>query len=227
MADDSRRLLVATGNAKKLKEIEAIIRDVCGDACPDLVTTVAAGVASPEETGSTFAENALIKALHGFRATGLVTVADDSGLMVDALNGAPGVYSARYAGRDGDDAANNAKMVAALAKVPQAARGASFRSAVAVVFPAADAARVPGAVVSRKVPDVGFVIAEGRVDGVMVDAPRGEGGFGYDPYFLHVATGKTFAELAPAEKHALSHRGEALGQLRAVFAGLFGEKATS
>jgi XTP/dITP diphosphohydrolase len=184
------RVLLATGNAGKLAEIRALVADVplewVGLAeFPD--------VPEAEETGASFAENARLKARHYAAATGLPTLADDSGLVVDALGGEPGVHSARYAGLPRDDAANNRKLVAALAGVPAEQRSARFRCCMAFVHDGAVALETQGAV-------------EGRI----VDTPRGENGFGYDPHFYLPELERTLAELPPAEKNARSHRGRAL-----------------
>ena len=194
--DPAATIVVATGNAHKLVEIEAIL----SEALPG-TRFVALGQLGdfddPEETGTTFAENALIKAHAAVAETGLAAVADDSGLVVDALDGAPGVYSARYAGVHGDDAANNAKLMSELADVPEAERTARFMSVVALVR--ADGTELTGT---------------GACEGHVGFEGRGEYGFGYDPFFLPNDTpGKTMAELTPEEKNAISHRFRALKDL--------------
>jgi XTP/dITP diphosphohydrolase len=158
-----------------------------------------AAVDEAPETGATFEENALAKARDAFRASGLATVADDSGLEVDALNGMPGVLSARWSGRHGDDSANTALLLAQLGEVPDARRGAAFVSACALVYRAGDAPKE--------------TVVRGTWPGSIVRAPRGEGGFGYDPVFLPSGSNRTAAQLSPAEKDAVSHRGRALGLL--------------
>ena len=193
--DPAATIVVATGNAHKLTEIEAIL----GKVMPE-VRFVALGqlgdFEDPEENGTTFLENAIIKAQAAVEETGLMAIADDSGLVVDALGGEPGVYSARYAGVHGDDAANNAKLLRELAGVGEGGRTARFVSCVAFV---ADGVRTCG---------VGF--CEGRVG----FEGRGEYGFGYDPLFLPDDTpGKTMAELLPEEKNAISHRRHAIEAL--------------
>lgn len=191
--DPKRTIVVATGNMHKLTEIEAIL----SGALPD-VRFVALGqlgdFEDPEENGTTFLENAIIKAQAAVEATGLAAIADDSGLVVDALNGEPGVYSARYAGVHGDDAANNAKLLANMDGVADADRTARFMSVIALI----DAE--------------GFVLTgTGSCEGVIGHKCRGEFGFGYDPLFLPLDTpGKTMAELTPDEKNAISHRFHAL-----------------
>ena len=196
--DPTRTIVVATGNAHKLTEIEAILSQVLPDT-----RFVALGqlgeFEDPEETGTTFLENALIKAEAAVAATGLAAIADDSGLVVDALDGEPGVYSARYAGVHGDDAANNAKLLANLADTPDAERTARFMSVVALI--AADGSVLTGT---------------GACEGVIAHEGRGTNGFGYDPLFLPLDTpGKTMAELTPQEKNAISHRFHALQDLSA------------
>ena len=150
------------------------------------------------ETGATFEENALAKARDAFRATGLASVADDSGLEVDALNGMPGVLSARWSGRHGEDLANTALLLGQLQDVPDSRRGAAFVSACALVS------------------DGGEVVVRGVWPGSIVREPRGDGGFGYDPVFLPAGSDRTAGELTPAEKDAVSHRGRALAALLPV-----------
>lgn len=196
--DPKRTIVVATGNAHKLTEIEAILSEVLPE-----VRFVALGqlgdFEDPEETGTTFVENAIIKAEAAVAATGLAAIADDSGLVVDALAGEPGVYSARYAGVHGDDAANNAKLLDKLGDTPDAERTARFMSVVALI----DAS---GCVLT----------GTGACEGAIAREGRGEHGFGYDPLFLPVDTpGKTMAELTPEEKNAISHRFHALQDLSA------------
>lgn len=196
--DPKRTIVVATGNAHKLTEIEAILSQVLPD-----VRFVALGqlgdFEDPEENGSTFVENAIIKAEAAVAATGLAAIADDSGLVVDALNGEPGVYSARYAGTHGDDEANNAKLLDKMQEVADADRTARFMSVVALI----DAA---GCVLT----------GTGACEGMIAREGRGSFGFGYDPLFLPTDTpGKTMAELTPEEKNAISHRFHALEDLSA------------
>jgi XTP/dITP diphosphohydrolase len=193
------RVVVATGNAHKLAEIGRILEGL--DV--QLVAMTELGVPSPVEDGDTFEANALLKARACAEATGLASIADDSGLEVDALDGAPGVRSARYAGVAGEramvDAANNAKLVAELTGVPDDARTARFVCAAAVVMP-----------------DGEEEVVRGTMEGHIVAEPRGAHGFGYDPYFVSVGAGdgRTNAELLPVEKDAISHRGDAFRRLR-------------
>jgi XTP/dITP diphosphohydrolase len=192
------KLVIASGNAGKLREIRAAL-----DGLPfDVVSQSALGVAPAPETGSTFLSNALLKARHAAAATGAAALADDSGLEVDALGGAPGIHSARYAGAGGD-AANNAKLLAALAGRPLQERSARYRCAVAFVDGRRDAAPLT---------------AEGVWEGYILDTPRGSGGFGYDPYFWLPDLDLTAAELALEEKNRRSHRGAALRSLRTQLA---------
>jgi XTP/dITP diphosphohydrolase len=165
----------------------------------ELTSSAELGLSSPEETGASFLANALLKARHAAHLSGSAAVADDSGLEVDALHGAPGIYSARYAGAGADDAANNAKLMRALAGLPLAQRRARYRCALVFVENAAGAAPL---------------VAEADWEGLILDAPRGGGGFGYDPYFWLPDLRKTAAELPPAEKNRLSHRGKAMRALR-------------
>jgi XTP/dITP diphosphohydrolase len=185
-------VLLATRNPHKLAELRRILADVQ----PDL-RVIGLDDAAPydevPETAATFADNALTKARVGALATGLITVADDSGLAVDALNGMPGVLSARWSGRHGDDAANLRLLLDQIVDVPDGRRGAAFVCAAALATPSG-----------------GQVVVEGQMPGRLVRQPRGHNGFGYDPIF--VAEGKTLTngELPPAEKDAISHRGKAL-----------------
>jgi XTP/dITP diphosphohydrolase len=191
-----RRLIIATGNPGKLREFQALLEGL--PFAP--IDQASVGVAAPEETGTTFFSNALLKARHAAEATGEPAIADDSGLEVDALGGAPGVYSARYAGPGADDAANNAKLLRALAGVPPRERRARYRC-VLVYLEGPD--------------DLAPLSAIGTWDGYIVDAPRGAGGFGYDPHFWLPDLEMTAAQLDPAEKNRLSHRGRAMRELRA------------
>lgn len=189
------RFVVATHNRKKLEELSRILSALDIEA----VTGDQIGVvlSEPDETGVTFEENARIKAESACRETGLPAVADDSGLMVDALDGAPGVHSARYAGTGASDADRNAKLLNALKDTPKERRTAKFVSVICCVFPDGD-----------------VVTARGECPGRIAYAPRGEDGFGYDPLFIVdgglPGAGKTFAELTGEEKDAVSHRGNAL-----------------
>lgn len=191
------RVVVATGNAGKLRELTALLDGL--DL--QLIAQSEMGILPVEETGTTFAENALLKAHHAARCAGLAAIADDSGLEVDALQGAPGLYSARFAGPGSDDAANNAKLLRALAGVPDEARGARYQCVLVFVNGPQDPAPI---------------VAQGCWEGRIVDTPRGSGGFGYDPYFWLPDRGCTAAELDAAEKNRISHRGQAMRQLRAA-----------
>lgn len=182
------RFVLATHNPGKLREMGEILKDFGIEVVSprDLGITV-----DVEETGTTFAENAMLKAKAICKAAGLPAIADDSGLCVDALNGAPGVYSARYGGEGMDDKGRYMLLLSSLRGAPT--RAAHFACAVACAFPNGDT-----------------LTAEGRCDGSIAYAPLGEGGFGYDPVFLLPGTGKTFGQLTQEEKSAVSHRGRAL-----------------
>lgn len=195
------RFVLASGNAGKVVELEQLL----AGTGVELVAQTSLGVSDADETGLTFVENALIKARHAARITGLPALADDSGICVDALDGAPGLYAARYAGTHGDSAANNAKLLRELDGVPSDKRTAYF---IAVL------------VVLRHADDPAPLIAEGRWHGRILEAPRGEGGFGYDPLFLPDGHDVSAAELDFALKNRLSHRGQALDVLKARFAEL-------
>jgi XTP/dITP diphosphohydrolase len=206
----SRRLVVATGNAHKLEEIRRLLGACVPEVATqqlELVPMTELGVPSPVEDGDTFEANALIKARACVAATGLPALADDSGLEVDALAGEPGVRSARYAGEDATDGANNAALVAALADVPADRRQGRFVCVAALVT-------ADGRELTRR----------GTVEGRIVDEPRGDQGFGYDPHFVADATtdGRTNGELSPAEKDAISHRGEAFRRIAEDVARLLG-----
>lgn len=194
------RIVLASGNAGKVIELEQLLERTG----VQLVAQTSLGVTDADETGLTFVENALIKARHAARATGLPALADDSGICVDALDGAPGLYAARYAGTHGDSAANNAKLLRELDGVPPEKRGAYF---IAVL------------VLLRHADDPAPLIAEGRWYGRILEAPQGEGGFGYDPLFLPDGHDVSAAELDFALKNRLSHRGQALERLKARLAG--------
>ncbi|HLZ36453.1 MAG TPA: RdgB/HAM1 family non-canonical purine NTP pyrophosphatase [Mycobacteriales bacterium] len=204
------RVVLATRNAGKLAELRRIL----GTSAPDVelvgldaeaLAGAPAGAEVPEvpETGRTFEENALLKARAVAAATGLPAVADDSGLCVDALGGMPGVLSARWAGRHGDDEANLRLVLAQLAEVPDHRRSAHFVCVAAAV-----------------VPGLGERVAEGRLDGTLTREPRGSNGFGYDPIFVPDGERHTAAELAPADKDAISHRGRAFRALAPQLAAL-------
>lgn len=192
------RLLLASRNAKKLRELRQVVADA------GIVGLEVVGLDEvdpfdelPEDAPS-FEGNALIKARQGYAETGLPCLADDSGICVDALNGMPGVLSARWSGRHGDDAANTALLLAQLADTPDERRGGEFVSACALVDG-------PGG--------AGEITVRGTWRGAILREPHGDGGFGYDPVFLPEGSARTAAELSPAEKNAISHRARALAQL--------------
>ncbi len=193
-----KKLVLASHNAKKAAELRALLEPLGFDLRP---LTDFPGAPEPEETGETFGENAGIKASSALAFTGLPALADDSGLEVDALGGAPGVRSARFAGEAADDAENNALLLRRLEGVPEERRTARFVSVVALAR-----AGVP------------LLLFRGGCEGRILFAPEGEGGFGYDPLFLSADLGKSFAAASREEKNAISHRGRALAQLRAALA---------
>lgn len=188
------RVVLASGNAGKVEELS---RQLAGTGI-ELVSQRALGLGGAAETAVTFVENALLKARHTAEGSGLPAIADDSGLAVDALDGAPGVYSARYAGPEGDDAANNQRLLRELSGLPAERRGAAFHCVLVYLRHAADPAPL---------------IAHGLWRGRIAEAPRGANGFGYDPLFVVPELGCTAAELEAAEKDARSHRGQALRAL--------------
>ncbi|MGD9602764.1 MAG: RdgB/HAM1 family non-canonical purine NTP pyrophosphatase [Gammaproteobacteria bacterium] len=202
----ARDVVLATGNPGKVRELQALLAGTAWRVIPQ------SALAVPEaaETGLSFIENALIKARHAAQVTGLPAIADDSGLACDALHGAPGIWSARYAGLGAGDADNVRKLLEALHDVPLAARGARFLCAMVFVAHAADPCPV---------------IAEGAWAGRIAQAPRGARGFGYDPVFEVPGTAWTAAELDPADKQARSHRGQALRALVARLADAQGAHA--
>jgi len=194
----THRLVLATRNQGKIDELRRILTDLAGaqNQSIQLVGTDEFDLEDVEETGDTFAANALIKARAVAEATGLPAVADDSGLCVDALNGMPGIYSARWSGKHGDDQANLELLLAQLSHVPADRRGAHFACAAALV-----------------VPGVAEIVEEGRIYGQIISQPKGNGGFGYDPIFMPVGLSTTMAELKADEKDAISHRGLAFRAL--------------
>ena len=198
--DKKMTVVLASRNKGKLAELSRLLGEQLGDVLTLLSLDDIGFEGEIEENGTTFAENALLKA-QAIAARGYIALADDSGLAVDALDGAPGVYSARYAGTHGDDAANNHKLLAALADATD--RTASFVCVFACAFPDG---RAP-------------IVAEGRVTGEILTAPRGQGGFGYDPLFYYPPFGKSFAELSGEEKNTVSHRGAAVRAFAALLAG--------
>lgn len=194
------RLVLATRNGKKLRELQEILSDL-----PLELLTLEHFPDVPEvaETGSTFEENAELKARAVAQATRCWALADDSGLVVDALGGRPGIYSARYAGESATDASNRSKLLAELKGIPGRTRTARFVCVVALVSP-----------------EGALYLHRGECEGVILDEERGTGGFGYDPLFWVESAGQTMAELPAEAKHRLSHRGRALEQLRRTLGGL-------
>ena len=187
-------LVLASGNQKKLDEMRAILEPLTLKVVPQSDFQVP----EAEETGLTFVENAILKARNAAAHTGLPAIADDSGLEVDALNGAPGIYSARFSGADASDAKNNALLIDMLGDLPDAPRTARYQAVL---------------VLMRHPDDPTPLICQGTWEGEILLAPRGNGGFGYDPHFLIPELGVTAAEMDPAEKNRVSHRGRALKAL--------------
>ncbi|MDP4805157.1 MAG: RdgB/HAM1 family non-canonical purine NTP pyrophosphatase [Candidatus Nanopelagicales bacterium] len=196
----SARVVLATRNNHKVTELRRILADV--DVQVELLGTGEfPGLPDVPETGSTFAANALLKARDVAQRTGLVAIADDSGLCVDALNGMPGIFSARWAGTHGNDLANLELVLAQLRDVPARKRTAAFHCAAAIATPEGEER-----------------VVEGVLDGVLIDAPRGGNGFGYDPIFIPLGYQETTAEMTALQKDAISHRGIAFRALAPVLA---------
>jgi len=191
-----RRVVLATGNPGKLREI----REILADHALEVVAQSELGIAPPVEDGDSFVANALLKARHAARLSGLPAIADDSGLEVDALDGRPGLHTARYAGPEADEGANNDKMLAELAGVSPEKRGARYRCAMAFV---------------RSAEDPAPIFTEASWEGFIGLERRGSGGFGYDPLFIVAGDTRTAAEMPAAEKNRVSHRGQALIALAA------------
>lgn len=189
------RIVLASSNRGKLAEMQQILAGLGLEP----VAQSELGITDVDETGSTFIENALLKARHATRVSGLPAIGDDSGLCVTALGGAPGLRSARYAGRHGDSAANIAALLDALRYDPEARRDAYFHCSIVLL---------------RDADDPAPLIAEGRWHGRILDTPRGSQGFGYDPVFLDPVANASAAELDAVTKNRLSHRGQALARLR-------------
>ena len=190
------RIVLASGNKAKLEEMRALL----AGKQVELLSQDEFGIDAAEETGLSFVENALIKARHACRESGLAAIADDSGLEVDALDGAPGIYSARYAECDGPEAdeENNLKLLSEMEQVPKSERSARFQCAIVLMRHAADP--MP-------------LVCQGTWEGSILFLPRGENGFGYDPLFFVSGENCTSAELPSARKNVLSHRGQAIGKL--------------
>lgn len=189
------KLVLASGNAGKLRELSRLLSELDYEVHAQSEFDVP----EAEETGTTFVENAIIKARNAAQHTGLMALADDSGIEVDALDGAPGVYSARFAGSKATDDDNNALLIEKLASVPEQQRSARYRAVLVFMRHAADPSPL---------------ICEGSWEGIIQLTPAGSGGFGYDPYFYLPDLGCTSAELSPDDKNRLSHRGKALQQLK-------------
>jgi XTP/dITP diphosphohydrolase len=200
------RIVLATSNPGKVREFERLLAE--GGLPLSVVGLAEVGLSAPPETGVTFAENAILKARNAAVASGLPALADDSGLEVDGLAGAPGVYSARYAGEGAGDEANRQRLIAELARVPEAERTGRFRCAIAVALP-----------------DGTVETVEGACEGRLITEPRGTEGFGYDPLFFLPGRGRTLAELPLAEKNRISHRAQATARALPVLRRMLGGEA--
>ena len=188
------RVVLASGNSGKLRELGSLLAPFGFD----LVSQSTLGLQTPSETGTTFAENALLKARHAAAMTNLPALADDSGIEVDALGGRPGIYSARYAGEGASDQANLRKILDEMREIPASQRTARYQCVIAFVTTATDSAPI---------------LATGTWEGTLISEPKGLGGFGYDPIFVPRGFDRTAAELDAGEKNSLSHRGQALRAL--------------
>ncbi len=197
------KIVLASGNAAKICEIEDLFKSVQ----VEIVAQTELGISSVEETGQTFIENALLKARHAAESCGLPAMADDSGIAVDALDGNPGVRSARFAGIDASDEENLDLLLEIMAGVDDPKRGCGFHCAAVLVFAEDD--RPP-------------IVVESVWRGQLLRARRGDGGFGYDPIFLDLESNKTGAEMSREEKNTISHRGQAFRELRQQFLGMAG-----
>jgi XTP/dITP diphosphohydrolase len=189
-----QKIVLASGNAGKLREFQQLLAG-CGF---EVVPQLDFNLTNAEETGTTFVENAIIKARHACQQTGLPAIADDSGIEVDALMGRPGVYSARYAGEGATDEANNQKLLQELANIPAAQRSARYHAVLAYM---------------RHADDPTPILCHGIWEGIILTEPRGQGGFGYDPLFFVPTHNCASAELDKAEKNRISHRGKAMQEL--------------
>jgi len=190
----TQKIILASGNAGKLREFQQLLSG-CGF---EIVPQSEFNIANAEETGTTFVENAIIKARHACEQTGLPAIADDSGIEVDALNGRPGVYSARYAGENATDEKNNQKLLTELKNVPTEKRTARYHAVLAYMRHAADPTPI---------------LCHGTWEGIILTEPRGQSGFGYDPLFFVPSHNCASAELDKAEKNRISHRGKAMQEL--------------
>ncbi len=217
------KIVLASRNKKKIRELETLLAQSTSMHIEVLSLDDIGYSDEIEEDGASFSENALIKASVP-ASLGYIGIADDSGLTVDALNGAPGIYSARYSGEGADDGKNNEKLLHEMRNVPNELRGAGFVSAVACVLPRGMQADIPSEIRAKSRDGLDAFVLRGECRGTILHEKHGEGGFGYDPLFHVAEKGKTFAELSVEEKNAISHRGIAMRAFCAAFTAVFQEK---
>ncbi len=216
------KVVLASRNVKKIRELQTLLSSLTYGNIEVLSLDDIGYTDEIEENGNSFAENALLKASVAARL-GYIGIADDSGLMVDALDGAPGIYSARYAGEGAADGENNEKLLRAIESVSDEKRGGAFVSVIACVIPAGMEAQIPDAVRTLTPDGLTAFTIRGECRGTILRQPRGNDGFGYDPLFYVSSHSRTFAELSPAEKNEISHRGIAMRAFCAAFTHVFAD----
>ena len=217
------KIVLASHNKKKIRELETLLAEVASNEIQVLSLGDIGHTGDIVEDGDSFLENALIKASVP-ASRGYIGVADDSGLMVDALDGAPGIYSARYSGEDADDQKNNEKLLAEMNDVPDEKRTAKFVSVIACVLPEGMEAEIPPELLQKTREGLRAFAVRGECAGTILHQLCGEGGFGYDPLFYVEEKGKTFAQLSADEKNEISHRGVAMRAFGAAFRTVLNEK---
>jgi XTP/dITP diphosphohydrolase len=217
------KIVLASHNKKKIRELETLLAEISSNTIEVLSLGDIGWHEDIVEDGDSFLENAVIKASVP-ASLGYIGVADDSGLAVDALNGAPGVYSARYSGEDADDSRNNAKLLCDMQDVPDEKRTARFVSVVACVLPREMNEEIPAELLTTSRDGLRGFAVRGECEGTILHELHGEGGFGYDPLFFVEEKGKTFAQLSADEKNAISHRGHAMRAFGDAFAAVFQKK---
>ncbi len=216
------KIVLASRNQKKIRELQTLLAALTDMEIEVLSLDDIGYTGEIEEDGSSFRENALIKAAVP-ASLGYIGVADDSGLVVDALDGAPGIYSARYSGEHATDGANNAKLLSEMEHVADADRGASFVSEIACVLPKGVEGNIPDAIRTLSREGLTAFTIRGECRGTILRGARGEDGFGYDPLFYVSSHSRTFAQLSPAEKNEISHRGIAMRAFCAAFTHIFSD----